>query len=88
MALDVNSINGTSSTQGPASAKKAEMKQKFDTEKTAALSAAHGKTGLLAQINAVTEHKGAIQELEALMLQATQSNANPAQAQQRTIGIG
>ena len=82
MSFDLTSLQGPSSTQ------KAAAKQKFEAEKSSALSAAHGNTGLTSKINAISEHKGAIEELETLMLQATQSNANPAPAQNRTIGIG
>ena len=84
MSLDVNKVN-----QGQQSGNaKASQKQKFDDEKNAALSAAHGNTGLMAKINAITPHKGAIEELEALMLQAIQSNATQPVNQQRTLGIG
>jgi hypothetical protein len=83
MSLDLNSI---SSSQGSGdSVKKAALKQQFDTEKTSALSAAKGNSSLLSQINAVSPHKGAMQELEALMLQAVNGASN---TQNRTIGIG
>jgi hypothetical protein len=87
MSFDVTSPNLTSGVSNQKKAdptKQAEAKQKFDEEKSAALSAAQGNAALLAQINAISPHKGAIEELETLIAQAT----NQASSQKsRTIGM-
>jgi hypothetical protein len=83
MSLDVNAM---STVPEPNSSQIAVAKQKFQTQKAAALSAAAGQIPLISKINGVTEHKGAIDELQALMLQALQNQINPAQNKTITIG--
>jgi hypothetical protein len=82
------STSQTGSSTSTQQSGKANKKQQFEQEKSAAVSAASNNPTLLAKINAVSPHKGAIQELEALMMQATQSNATQPVNQQRTLGIG
>jgi len=86
-------VNGSNpGNSGSNSTKKAQMQQRFDQEKAAALSAANGNPQLTAQINAITPQKGAINQLEELLNQAnSQGKAQGAQQQQqppRTLGIG
>jgi len=85
--MDMNNVNLSQSSSGTQQAG-ASKKQEFEQTKSKAISAAHGNNSLLSKINGITPHKGAIQEMEALLLQATQSNATQPYQQQRTLGIG
>jgi len=85
--MDLSNVNLSQSSSGTQQAG-ASKKQEFDQTKSKAISAAHGNNSLLSKINSVTPRKGAIEELEALLLQATQSNATQPYLQQRTLGIG
>jgi hypothetical protein len=77
-------VNGASASGGVNATQKVQKKNQFDDEKTQALSMAQGKPELLSKINAITPHKGALEELEAIMAQISQSSG----AQQaNTIGI-
>lgn len=74
-------LGGVSGAGGP------QMKQKFEQEKAYALSMAQGKPELIAKINAISLQKGAIEELEAIMAQISQSGSALSASSGRTIGI-
>lgn len=52
-------------------AKAMEMQQKFNAEKATAMAACQGNPALLSQVSAITPQKGAIEQLEAIIAQAS-----------------
>jgi hypothetical protein len=89
MSMDVNGVHigQANATRQCDPAKKAQMLQKFEDEKAEALSAAQNAPGLISKISAITPHKGAIEELEAIIVQATQSQTSQNVTNNRTIGM-
>ena len=87
MASSVSGASGEQSVAGGPN--KAAMKKKFDDAKAEALAACQGNPSLLALVNGIEPHKGAIEELEDLTRQGQSSGNSSAQlSSAQPVGLG